>query len=289
MNTQVELDTGVSRCFDGSDHEDRDAFIRLIRGYYAQGRRPMPWRDIITPYRVVVSEIMLQQTQVSRVLDKYPGFIRQFPDFQSLSRASLANVLAAWQGLGYNRRARYLHAIATRIMEEWGGELPQSPEILASLPGIGTATAGSITVFAFNQPVVFIETNIRRVFIHHFFSDDEPVTDSRILPLVQATLDHDNPRDWYYALMDYGTWLSGRVENPNRRSRHYSKQSAFEGSDRQIRGRVIRLLIAGKAIDTERLLSLCCDNAARGSRIISIMIEEGLLYEEMGKIRISDN
>jgi A/G-specific adenine glycosylase len=287
---QYELpDTGTSPVFHGTDPGDLAEFTRLVRGYYQQGRRPMPWRDLITPYRVVVSEVMLQQTRVSRVLEKYPAFIRQFPDFSVLSRASLADVIAAWQGLGYNRRARYLHAIAIRVMEEWGGELPESPALLASLPGIGRATAGSIAAFAFNLPVVFIETNIRRVYIHHFFPPDEPVDDSRILPLVQATLDQENPREWYYALMDYGTWLAARVENPNRRSRHYSKQPPFEGSDRQIRGRVLRLLVAEKEATAGHLVESCCEDRERGSRIVSMMIGEGLLCENKGKIRIADS
>ena len=288
MTGQQLLDTGTARIFNGTDPADREAFIRLIRGYYLQGKRPMPWREIISPYRVVVSEVMLQQTQVPRVLEKFPGFIKQFPDFSALSRASLADVIGAWQGLGYNRRARYLHAIAVHVMNEWDGELPQSPDVLTTLPGIGKATAGSITAFAFNLPVVFIETNIRRVFIHHFFTGDEPVSDALILPLVEATLDLDNPREWYYALMDYGTWLAGRVENPNRRSRHYSKQSAFEGSDRQIRGRVLRFLVSEKESTPDHLVRSCCDDVARGSRIVVSMIQEGLLCETAGKIRIAD-
>ncbi len=285
---QKELETGVSRGFDGSNPVDHEAFVRLIKGYYRTGRRPMPWRDHITPYRVVVSEIMLQQTQVSRVLEKFPEFIRQFPDFASLHAASLGEVLAAWQGLGYNRRARYLHGIAIRVMEDWNGVLPSSPDILATLPGIGAATAGSITAFAFNTPVVFIETNIRRVFIHHFFADEIQVPDSRILPLITATLDTEKPREWYYALMDYGTWLSGRIENPNRRSRHYSRQSSFEGSDRQIRGEIIRQLITGTQADPESLVRSCSAEMSRGLRIIARMIEEGLLKEKDGMIRISE-
>ncbi len=275
------------RVFDGSDPRDRDAFIRMITGFYAQGRRPMPWREVITPYSVVVSEIMLQQTQVPRVMEKFPPFIRQFPDFPSLSVAPLAEVLGAWQGLGYNRRGRYLHAIAVRVMEEWGGVLPPDPSLLVTLPGIGPATAGSIAAFAFNLPVVFIETNIRRTFIHHFFPGDEPVPDSRITPLVAATLDRDHPREWYYALMDYGTWLAGQVENPNRRSRHYSRQSAFEGSDRQIRGRVLRILLERISLFPDELVRNCCEEHARGIRIVDEMIREGLLCEEEGHIRIA--
>ncbi|MFH0968323.1 MAG: A/G-specific adenine glycosylase, partial [Methanobacteriota archaeon] len=154
MPAQQVLDTGTSHVYCGTDSDDRDEFIGVIRGYYSHGKRAMPWRDEITPYRVVVSEVMLQQTQVSRVIEKFTPFIHRFPDFSALSQASLAEVLKEWQGLGYNRRARYLHAIAIHVMEEWGGMLPHSVEEIFTLPGIGRATAGSITAFAYNSPVV---------------------------------------------------------------------------------------------------------------------------------------
>ncbi|PKL60041.1 MAG: endonuclease III [Methanomicrobiales archaeon HGW-Methanomicrobiales-4] len=248
----------------------------------------MPWRDNITPYRVVVSEVMLQQTQVTRVKEKFTPFIRRFPDFSTLSLASLADVMKEWQGLGYNRRAKSLHAIAIHVMEEWEGVLPQSPEDILILPGIGMATAASITVFAYNAPVVFIETNIRRVFIHHFFSGSDPVSDAQILPLVELTLDNQNPREWYYALMDYGTWLAKRMPNPNRRSRHYSRQSAFEGSDRQIRGRILKRLISETICSLDILISEAGDDQSRGTTILSGMIQEGLLCESDGYVKIAD-
>jgi A/G-specific adenine glycosylase len=274
--------------FRGTDPEDRDEFIRLIRGYYSHGKRSMPWRDKITPYRVVVSEVMLQQTQVSRVKEKFEPFIRCFPDFSTLSLVSLAEVMKEWQGLGYNRRAKYLHAIAIHVMESWNGILPHDPDVILSLPGIGKATAGSITAFAFNIPVVFIETNIRRVFIHHFFEGADPVSDAQILPLIELTLDHLNPRDWYYALMDYGSWLAGRMPNPNRRSRQYSRQSVFEGSDRQIRGRIMKRLVSETSCPFDLLIGEAGGERSRGTAILSGMIQEGLLCESEGHIRITD-
>ncbi len=148
-----------------------------------------------------------------------------------------------WQGLGYNRRAKYLQESAKKVVNEFGGTLPQDQKILATFPGIGAATAASICTFAFNAPVAFIETNIRRVFIHHFFNDAESVSDKDILPMVESTLDRENPREWYWALMDYGAHLAKTMPNPNRRSKHYTKQSKFEGSNRQIRGAIVRLLL----------------------------------------------
>lgn len=285
--TQHQLETGVAHTFQGSNPDDLEAFIDIIHGFYTRMRRPMPWRDEITPYRVVISEIMLQQTQVRRVMEKFPHFIRRFPDFISLADASLTDVLGAWQGLGYNRRAKYLHELARSVVKDYNGALPNNPEILITFPGIGNATAGSITVFAFNKPVVFIETNIRRVFIHHFFPDGEKIADSEIYPLVERTLDCKNPRDWYYALMDYGTWLSGRIENPNRKSRHYSRQSPFEGSDRQIRSSLLKQMLASNCSPLEDIIQNSKEDTQRMRRIIADMVKEGLLCEKNGIIEVA--
>ena len=286
----VDIDLPGSDDSPGFYRAEKDGcedFIRLIYGYYQENRRSMPWRDNISPYHVVVSEIMLQQTRVGRVLEKFPQFIQRFPDFSALSSAALGEVIEEWQGLGYNRRAKYLHALARQVVEGWGGDLPGTREELLKLPGIGKATAGSVIAFAFNKPVVFIETNIRRVFIHHFFRGYGPVSDDQIMPMVAMTLDRQNPREWYYALMDYGTWLAGRIENPNRRSRHYSKQSAFEGSDRQVRGRMIRLLIEEKSCVADHLIAEA-EEPHRGEQILSKLIKEGLVCESDGFVRFAE-
>jgi len=186
---------------------------------------------------------MLQQTQVERVIEKYGQFIKQFPDFYRLSRAPLWKILTVWQGLGYNRRAIALKQIACKVMEEYHGNLPSDVEVLKTFPGIGEATAGAVAAFAFNQPAIFLETNIRRVFIHHFFSHKATVRDTEILPLIEKTLDTSNPRKWYYALIDYGAMLKKEHQNPNRKSAHYQKQTPFEGSNRQIRGMILRALM----------------------------------------------
>ena len=204
--------------------------------------RHMPWRDDIRPYYVLVSELMLQQTQVSRVIPKFEAFIERFPDVASLSAASLADVLTLWQGLGYNRRAKYLHDSAKMILHDMGGQFPTTYENLQKLPGVGKNTAGAICVYSYNQPVLFIETNIRTVYIHHFFADDFGVDDKRIIEKLQATIDSKNPRKFYWALMDYGTSLKASGVRNNSRSRHYKKQPRLEGSLRQMRGQLIRLL-----------------------------------------------
>lgn len=220
-------------------------FIQLVWDYYYQHKRPMPWRDNTHPYWVVVSEIMLQQTQVNRVLEKFPVFIEQFPSFEVLAESSLGEVLQAWQGMGYNRRAKYLWQIAQKVIQEYDGILPDNPSLLVNFPGIGKATASSIVAFAYNKPTIFIETNIRRVYIHHFFSRLENIADNDLLPFIEKTVSQDNPREWYYALMDYGTYLKTKIINPNRKSKHYTRQSVFEGSNRQIRSQIIKLLLQG--------------------------------------------
>jgi len=221
-------------------------FRRIIYNHYGQQEREMPWRHIDDPYGILVSEVMLQQTPVERVLLKYEPFVSAFPGFASLDSAPLEEVLSLWQGLGYNRRAVALKKIARRVVEEFNGELPPDPDTLATMPGIGKATASAIAAFAFLKPTVFLETNIRSVFIHLFF-DNAPTTtvkDAELLPLVAISLDRSNPRDWYYALMDYGVVVKREFTNPARRSAHYKKQSPFHGSNRQQRGKILKTLLA---------------------------------------------
>ncbi len=220
-------------------------FQNKIYTYYHKNKRDFPWRKGITPYKIVVSEIMLQQTQAPRVVEKFTLFIKTFPNFEALAKAPFKDILAVWQGLGYNRRAMGLKKLAEIIISEYKGKLPKTPEKLVGLPWIGPHTAGSIAAYAYNYPSVFIETNIRSVFIHEFFGDKTEVTDKELLPYVEAALDKKNPRDWYNALMDYGTWLKETNKNPSRRSKHYSKQSKFEGSNRKLRGMILRDISKG--------------------------------------------
>lgn len=231
-------------------------FRTIIWTYYKDNRRDFPWRQTTDPYAILVSEIMLQQTQTERVVPKYLMFLERFPDFESLANAQLAEVLKLWSGLGYNRRAKYLHETAKIINEKLQGSCSDvlihhyiRPEYLQTLPGIGKYTAGAITVFVRNIPLVFVETNIRRVFIHYFFSDTATITDKEIIPAIEQTLDLHNPREWYYALMDYGAMLGKNRENPNRKSKHYAKQSKFEGSRRQLRGKLMRVALEKGNLD----------------------------------------
>ncbi|MFW9821130.1 MAG: A/G-specific adenine glycosylase, partial [Candidatus Thorarchaeota archaeon] len=219
-------------------------FQNIIYSYYKQYGREFPFRRHINPYNVVVSEMMLQQTQTNRVAEKFQQFIQKFPDFQSLANAPLNDVLKIWQGLGYNRRAIALKNIAEKLITEFEGILPADVETLKSFPQIGHNTASSIVAFAFNIPTYFVEVNIRRVFIYFFFPGKNSVNDSVILPIVRKTLDRANVRKWYYAVMDYGVMLKKTHPELTKRSAHYRKQSKFKGSDREIRGKILKLLIA---------------------------------------------
>lgn len=262
-------------------------FREIIGNYYTTNKRDLPWRHIVDPYRIYVSEIMLQQTQVERVISKYAEFIQAFPDFSSLNRAPFEEVLRVWQGMGYNRRAKALKEGAQRVMMEFNGCLPEGETILQTFPGIGKATASSIVAFAWNKPALFIETNIRRVFIHFFFHDQEGINDNAIIPFVERTLDRENPREWYYALMDYGAMLKNKVPNPNRRSSSYSKQSRFEGSDRQIRGLVLKIMLEKGEISEQDLMICIKREPERTRKIIKQMVDEGFIKQDGVLFRIS--
>jgi A/G-specific adenine glycosylase len=251
-----------------------DTFKAFIWHFYHHNKRDFAWRNSNNPYHILVSEVMLQQTQTHRVIQKYEQFIDAFATIESLAEASLRDVLSVWQGLGYYRRARFLHQLAQKIVAEHGGVLPQDPHILKTLPGIGINTAGSVCAFAFNQPTIFIETNIRTVFIDTFFKDRETVSDKEIMVLVEQHLDYDNPREWYYALMDYGVFLKSGKQNPSRKSSHYTKQSKFEGSDRQLRAKILKYIVAHEKVSREDIFLYSQDNKDRVEKIITLLINE---------------
>lgn len=255
-----------------------DQFRTTICDYYKNSGRTFVWREQITPYRVVVSEVMLQQTQTDRVAGKFDLFIQQFPDFQALASAPFDHVLRYWKGLGYNRRAQALQKIARLVIDQFGGVLPDDPKILQEFPGLGPATASSIVAFAYNKPTVFIETNIRTVFIYTFFKEDVLVSDASLIPLIAQTLDHKNPRHWYYALMDYGVMLKKTVGNLNKLSTHYTKQSRFEGSDRQIRGQILQVLLDLPGIGHDDLVAVISKEPERVARILDDLSRENFVF-----------
>lgn len=222
-----------------------DDFQALIHQKGRELYRPMPWRDQPTLYYVLVSELMLQQTQVARVLTKFMEFTAAFPDIKSLAAAELTEVLRAWQGLGYNRRARYLHQTAHAIAT---GAPVTTLDDLVALPGIGVNTAGAIMNYAYQVPTPFIETNIRTVYLNHFFMDQTAVADCDILPIVEQTMDQANPHQWFWALMDYGSELKAQGKGKLSASHHYTKQPEFAGSLRQMRGEILRRYVGGQPL-----------------------------------------
>lgn len=269
-------------------------FQDAVWAYYAaSGRRDLPWRqpesesepgpgadgkEWFDPYKILVSELMLQQTQVSRVVPKYYEFLERFPTVQALAAATLGEVLVAWQGLGYNRRAKFLWQAAQMVANEMGGEFPRGQKELTRLPGVGMNTAGAVMAYAYDEPVAYLETNIRTVYIHHFFPGQEAVPDKEIQALVEATVP-DRAREWYWALMDYGTYIKQQHGNKSRASKAYVRQSPFEGSRRKVRGAVIRYLSqqAGRTVAYEDLAAAETD--VRLPEVLGALVAEGMVRE----------
>ena len=248
----------------------------VLRFYGAHGRHTLPWRHT-TPYGVLVSEIMLQQTQVDRVIPYFEKWIKKYPTPHELARASLADVLSDWSGLGYNRRAKMLRECAKVIVEKHGGALPTDRDVLIDLPGIGPYTAGAIRAFAFNEKEVFIETNIRTALLHHFFPKSKKVDDKKLIPILTECLVHvKSAREWYSALMDYGSHLKKTNPNPSRRSKHHTRQSRFEGSLRQYRGIILRRLLKGP-LSEKALLEVEVEGSYFLEQAVRDLAREGLI------------
>lgn len=259
-------------------------FQKKILAYYAKYGRELPWRKTHNPYHTFVSEIMLQQTQVDRVIPKYRLFIKTFPSFKTLAEASLADVIKLWVGLGYNRRAKFLKQSTEMIINNFSGKLPETPEHLQTLPGIGPATAASLAAFAYNKPTVFLETNIRTVLIHEFFKNHEKVDDTELLVIAAQVLDKKNPCRWYNALMDYGTMLK-QTENHTRKSTSYARQSKFKGSDREIRGKIIRALTE-RTLTTKKLFTKAETTKERFEKITADLLTETLIVRHREKFSL---
>lgn len=264
-----------------------DHFLSTIASAQQELYRDMPWRRDTRGYYVLVSEIMLQQTQVDRVLPKFEAFVARFPDFVALADASLADVLVLWSGLGYNRRAKFLHEAAKMIVRSHGGELPSTYEGLVSLPGVGKNTAGALLAYAYNQPVLYVETNVRTVYLHHFFADRRDVPDSLILDALQNTLDREHPREFYWALMDYGTWLKRSGVRNTSASKHYRKQSPLAGSVREIRGKIIKYLTGG-ATEFDMLKSRIDPGDGRFAAAYDQLITEALIERQGDTVRLTN-
>lgn len=255
-----------------------DDFLSVFDTKRHELYRDMPWRRDTRGYYVLVSELMLQQTQVERVIPKFEHFIEAFPDFASLAHAPLADVLVLWNGLGYNRRAKFLHEAAKQVVAVHGGELPATAHELVALPGVGPNTAGALMAYVYNAPVVFIETNIRTVLLHHFFDGEEDVSDLRLREVLTGLIDREQPREFYWAMMDYGSWLKRSGVRNIRASKQYRKQSPLRGSVREIRGAIIRELTAG-SLSTVELRSRIDPGDGRYEPALTQLLAEGLVTQ----------
>ena len=281
-------------------------FVQFVAQKGCELYRDLPWRRTYDPYAIWISEVMLQQTQVSRVDGRWQRWLERFPTVDALAAAAPSDVLEEWQGLGYNRRALSVHRAAQAISEA-GGVFPQDSKELVKLPGIGPATAAGIRAFAFNLHGVYLETNVRTVFLHELYPQAEGVPDSELVPLVELTCpasvedtayvaDADStendataeltPRSWYYALLDYGAYLKKTIPNPSRRSKSHVKQSRFEGSHRQKRAELLRVLLAhkdeGGAVFETLHQELCQIEVNAGRETLDEQVTLGLL-EELAK------
>jgi A/G-specific adenine glycosylase len=247
----------------------------------------MPWRDTRDPYRILVSELMLQQTQVARVMEKYPAFMRKFPTVRSLARAPLGEVLVLWSGLGYNRRAKYLHLLAKEVVRSYGGKFPDDLESLLSLPGIGLSTAGALLAFAFERDVPMIDTNIRRILARVFFRGEKVPSDKELYAFAVSIIPKGKGREWNYAMLDLGAMkctarnhakdcplakLHGEVGD----FVYKKPQKKFAGSDRYYRGMIIRYL-SQKSTATLAVLRNEIGSAKDPDAIISKLVKEGMI------------
>lgn len=253
-------------------------FRELVwKHYAAHGRHDLPWRKTHDPYRILVSEVMLQQTQVERVIPYYAAFLKKFPTVSKLASASLADVLRAWQGLGYNRRAKMLHAAAKTVVERHRGKMPADAAALLALPGIGPYTAGAVAAFSANADSLIIETNIRTAVTHHFFRDAEKVADADVLAILKKAHPEGRSREWHAALMDYGAHLKKSGVRINARAKGYAKQKTFAGSMREARGAILKALASGPASKRKLLLLLGDDRTGQLAQALAALTAEGLV------------
>lgn len=270
------------------DPMQKAAFLdTLWSEYAATSRHALPWRldPYLSPYAILVSEFMLQQTQVQRVVPKFLAFMESFPDLGSLQRAKQSDVVSMWSGLGYYRRAKYLHMAAKTLPNS--SQEPWSRAQLEACAGIGPNTAGAIRVYAYEAPELFIETNVRTVLIRHFFAERDRVGDKELGSVLSQLIDYEHPREFYWAMMDYGSRLKRQGDRTARVSAHYKKQAPYEGSDRQLRARIITQLVdASKPISMKSIVEQLDD--ARTEGIIDQLLKEHMIEQSSGTLRLKD-
>ncbi|MCL2403645.1 MAG: adenine glycosylase [Coriobacteriia bacterium] len=263
---------------------------------YEGGRhyRDFAWRMTRDPYAILLSEVMLQQTQVVRVVDYFERWLLRYPSIDALAAASTADVLADWQGLGYNRRALALKRLAVEVSEQQAGILPASYEGLQLLPGVGPATAAGVMAFAYNEFAPYLETNVRSVVLHELFAGQDEVCDKEVMAVVQQAAEHlcstqlADARTWNYALLDYGAWLKKAFPNPSRRSKQHTKQSRFEGSFRQKRAQLLRAILMEPQQTRDELAGVCELSLADTEAGLGVLFKEGFIQCDNGRYSINE-
>ena len=258
----------------------RNDFITHVLALYAHGgRHDLIWRKKITPYRILVSEIMLQQTQVVRVIPKFTMWMKKYPTLSVLRGATLQEILVLWQGLGYQRRAKALHTISRTL-----DKLPKTFDALLELPGIGTYTASALCAFAYNMfshPV--LETNIKTALIEHFYKHRTTIDDGVLYALLYELEGHTRvqkvgARIWYYALMDYGASLKVSHVSHNAKSKGYTKQSPYKGSPRELRAKILFSITHGNALPDD----------VRKKSVLDDLLQEGYIKKIRNVYRINN-
>ncbi|HVQ00922.1 MAG TPA: Fe-S cluster assembly protein HesB [Candidatus Thermoplasmatota archaeon] len=258
-------------------------FQRKVWAFYRTHRRRLPWRTTHDPYKILVSELMLQQTQVSRVITFYNKWIQQWPTIQDLAHASRREVLQAWMGLGYNTRALRLQQAAKTIVGDYQGDVVQAMRQYQEIPGVGRYTSQAVLIFATNADLVTVDTNIRRIFIHEFGLPKD-ISERNLWDLALRCLPTGRSRDWHNALMDYGalhdTALTTGVKPKTRQGR-------FEGSNRQLRAQVIRLLLQQDRSFTELQKRLDVPKV-KLQHILATLIEEDFISRKKNRYLLKD-
>jgi len=258
-----------------------ESFQSKILEFYQQNRRSFPWRMTTDRYAIMVSEVMLQQTQADRVACRFPLWLERFPDVQTLASASLREVLDAWSGLGYNSRGQRLHRAASMVVEQFEGEVPSDPARLIELPGIGAYTSRSIPVFADNLDLAAVDTNIRRVLIHEL-NLPESITPKALMEVAEEVLPKGRSRDWHNALMDYGAM---ELTSKKTGIAPLTRQSSFKGSRRWYRSALLRELLATGELSRESIEERYADCPHGIGSIVDSMVEEAMI-EEYGEQRM---
>lgn len=279
-----------------------EALQRSILGWYGTHRRALPWRDSDDPYRVLVSEIMLQQTRVSRVVPAFARFLERFPDVAELAAAPRSDVLLAWQGMGYNRRAVALHRAARAVVEQHGGRIPDDLDGLRALPGVGEYTARAVLAFAFGRDTAPVDTNVRRVLSRAVVG--EAAGPARLQQVADAVLPAGRGRDWNAALMDLGArfctarpvcgecpaavecvWAGAAGPDPAAPTR--AAPERFAGSNRYHRGRLLDALRRAD-VAAEHVAAAADVDADRAGTIAAGLVRDGLAEWHDGRLRLPD-